>query len=310
MISSFFGKTKPINYIVLSVFLVLFYGLFQILQIHGSGKNLSIPLEVLTLGTLILTIFVINQIIKTEKVTEFSSYAMLFFVLLLVAFSNILKDKNAIFASFFLLLAIWRLLAVRSIKNVKHKIFDASFLICVASLFYDWAIVFLILVFVVINVYDRKTVKNWIVPLIAMFTVFVLTFGITRLFGISDFYQLHYRFSFGFLQDGLFSQKGVLLSLIYLSLLGALASLVFLQVRRKGGGRLVPLRILFLAFILGAIFSFLTQNGTATILITFFPAAVFLTNFLETIKRPRIKELVLAACIVVPVLLFVQSLNQ
>ena len=135
MISSFFGKTKPINYIVLSVFLFLFYGVFLFLFLKDNGGAISIPLEVLTLGILLLTIFVINQIIKTEKVTDFSSYAMLFFVLLIVTFADILLDKNAIFAAFFLLLAVWRLLSVKTIRNVKHKVFDASFLICVASLF-------------------------------------------------------------------------------------------------------------------------------------------------------------------------------
>ncbi|MCL6266680.1 DUF6427 family protein [Flagellimonas myxillae] len=308
MISSFFGKTKPINYIVLSVFLFLLYGLFLILNWNLEPEHFSFSLEILVLAVLLLTLFLINQIVKTEKVTEFSSFAMLFFVLFLLAFSEALADKNGIFTNFFLMLAVWRLLAIKSIKNVKHKIFDASFLICVASLFYEWALLFLILVFVVINVYERKTVKNWMVPLIAIITVFVLTLGITALLGTPDFFEERFRFPIGFLTDGALGQNSMLSILIYVSLIGILSSLVFLQVRRKGGGKLVPLRILFLAFAIGSIMAFLIPDGTGTILITFFPAAVFATNFLETIKKPRIRELVVVVMIVAPILIFVQTL--
>ncbi|MEM9649167.1 MAG: hypothetical protein AAF969_11860, partial [Bacteroidota bacterium] len=251
MISSFFGKTKPINYIVLSVFLFLLYGLFLMLNYNLEPDYISFPMEILVLAIFSLTLFLINQIVKTEKVTEFSSYAMLFFVLLLLAFSESLADKNAIFTNLFLLLALWRLLAIRSIKNVKHKIFDASFLICVASLFYDWALLFLILVFVVINVYDGKTVKNWMVPPAAIVTIFILTFTCTQLLGTLDFFQNHYRFQFGFLTEGFFSEKTTTKLIVYGLLVGLLASLVFLKVRKKGGGKLLVLRIVFLAFVLG-----------------------------------------------------------
>nr|WP_299386076.1 DUF6427 family protein [Allomuricauda sp.] len=309
MISTFFGKTKPINYIVLSVFLFLFYCLFIFLYLHENGGAISIGLEVLSLGVLLLMIFVINRTVKTEKVTDFSSFAMLFFVLLLVAFSDVLLDKNAIFMSFFLLLAIWRLLAIKSIKNVKHKLFDASFLICLASLFYSWALLFLILVFIVINVYERKTVKNWMVPFLALLSVFVLVFAVTRLFGWPDFFLGHYNFSLGFLDKEFLAQSEIPKIVIYISIIGIVSSLIFLKVRRKGGGKLVPLRILFLSFILGVAISFLTGTVTTAILITFFPAAVFITNYLETIKKPRLRELVVVLCIIFPLLLFVLGLN-
>lgn len=309
MISSFFGKTKPINYIVLSVFLFLIYSLFIVLRTDRFLENTFVPLEVLTLGAALFTVFIINEIVKTEKVTDFSSYAMLLFVLLLAAFSDTLADKNGIFTNLFLLLALWRLLAIKSTKNVKHKIFDASFLICLASLFYDWAIVYLILVFVVINVYDRKTVKNWMVPLIAILTVFILTFTVVRVFGSPDFFMRHYRFSFGFLEEGHFVFKNMTQLLIYIFLVVLVASLVFLKVRKKGGGKLVLLRLVFLSFALGVVISLFASSEASPILVTFFPAAVFFTNYLETLKKSRIKEAAIWLCIVVPISLFMLNLN-
>tara|TARA_R110000744_G_scaffold200844_3_gene319974 strand:- start:1070 stop:1516 length:447 start_codon:yes stop_codon:yes gene_type:complete len=134
MISSFFGKTKPINYIVLAIFLFLFYFANIFFQLKEQRINEVIPLEILLFVTLLLAVFIINLIVRTEKATEFNSYAMVFFVLLIVAFSDELVLQNVIFANFFLLLAFWRILSIKSIRNVKSKIFDASLLITIASL--------------------------------------------------------------------------------------------------------------------------------------------------------------------------------
>ncbi|WP_420320955.1 DUF6427 family protein [Flagellimonas sp.] len=309
MISSFFGKTKPINYIVLAVFLFVFYTIYLF---FGSAQGItidSLPGESLILGVLLLSIYSISRMVKVEKVTGLSSFAIFFFTLLLVAFSATLEDKNAIFTNFFLLLAIWRLLAIKSMRNVKHKIFDASLLICIASFFYDWAIIFLILVFVVINVYDRKPPKNWMVPFIGMITVIILSFAILKLGGSLDFFENHYRFNIDFLSYEFFGQGMTTKLLIYVSLLLLVMFLVFLKVRKKGGGKLVMLRIVFLAFVLGAIMSFLKFNESSPVLITFFPAAVFLTNYLEIIKKAKLKELAVAICILVSFLLFVLDLN-
>ncbi|SNY95037.1 DUF6427 family protein [Flagellimonas pacifica] len=309
MISRFFGKTKPINYIVLSGFLFLFYCEFLF---FGSGRGLSLdtlPIESLVLGTLLISIYIISRIVDVEKVTSLSSFAILFFTLLLVAFSEVLDDRNAIFANFFLLLAIWRLLAIKSVRNVKHKIFDASLLICLASFFYDWALIFLILVFVAINVYDRKPAKNWMVPFAAILTLLLLSFAIFRLSGWPGFYEEHYQFTIDFLSNDFFGQSGIVKLLIYVSLMLLVMFLVFLKVRKQGGGKLILLRMVFLAFILGTIMIFFKYDEASPVLVTFFPAAVFLTNYLEAIKKTKLKELVVGICLVLSFLLFVLELN-
>src|SRR5690606_40717931 len=100
----------------------------------------------------------------------------LFFILLTMPLPENLSNNNAILANFFVMLALWRLLTLKSIRGVKHKIFDATILICIASLFYDWALVLLLLILMVINSYDRKTFKNWLVPRSGVATVCIITF--------------------------------------------------------------------------------------------------------------------------------------
>ena len=309
MISSFFGKTKPINYIVLAIFLFLFYFTNLFFQLNGQKINQVIPLELLLFSVLLFSVFIINQIVRTEKATESNSYTMLFFVLMIVTFSDELVLRNVDFANFFLLLAFWRILSIKSTRNVKHKIFDASLLIAIASLFYDWAIAFMLLVFFVIGVYDRKTLKNWLVPFLGMATIFILSFTVLKLKGSLNFFEDHYQFSLGLFTTKSFFQVLNIKTLIYLILSVIVSMVVFVRLRNVSGGKLLLLRIVFLIFLLGTALILFTPADASPVLLTFFPSAVFLTNYFEGIKKRKFQEVMLIGCMVLACTLFVFHLN-
>ncbi len=309
MISSFFGKTKPINYIVLAIFLFLLYFTKVFFQLGEQRINEVILLEILQFVVLLLSVFIINLIVRTQKATEFNSYAMVFFVLLIVAFAEGLKLQNVIFANFFLLLAFWRILSIKSIKNVKHKIFDASLLIAIASLFYDWALVFMLLVFFVIGVYDRKTFKNWLVPFLGMTAIFILTFTVHKLKGSLDYFENHYQFSLGLFTDRSFFEVLSIKTLVYLILTIMVSIVVFVRLRNVSGGKLLLLRIIFLVFFLGTGIVLFSPADASPVLLTFFPTSIFLTNYFESIKKRKLQEVVLILSLVVALLLFVLHLK-
>ena len=309
MISSFFGKTKPINYIVLAIFLFLFYFTNLFFQLNGQKINQVIPLELLLFSVLLFSVFIINQIVRTEKATESNSYTMLFFVLMIVTFSDELVLRNVDFANFFLLLAFWRILSIKSTRNVKHKIFDASLLIAIASLFYDWAIAFMLLVFFVIGVYDRKTLKNWLVPFLGMATIFILSFTVLKLKGTLNFFEDHYQFPLGLFTTKSFFQVLNIKTLIYLILSVIVSMVVFVRLRNVSGGKLLLLRIVFLIFLLGTALILFTPADASPVLLTFFPSAVFLTNYFEGIKKRKFQEVMLIGCMVLACTLFVFHLN-
>ena len=48
---------------------------------------------------------------------------------------------------------------MRSSRETKFKIFDATIWILVSSLFYDWALLYLILVYAAIYFYEPKNVR-------------------------------------------------------------------------------------------------------------------------------------------------------
>lgn len=309
MISSFFGKTKPINNIVLASFLFLFYFTNVFFQLGDQRINQVIPLEMMLFAVLLVSVFITNQIVRTEKATESNSYAMLFFVLLIVSFSDELVLQNVLFANFFLLLAFWRILSIKSTKNVKHKIFDASLLIAIASLFYDWALAFMLLVFFVIGVYDRKTFKNWLVPLLGVGTIFILTFTVLKLKGSLNFFEDHYQFSLGLFTSKSFFQVLNIKTLIYLTFTILVSIAVFIRLRNVSGGKLLLLRIVFLIFVLGTGIILFTPADASPVLLTFFPAAVFFTNYFEAMKKRRLQEALMVGFVVLACSLFAVHLN-
>lgn len=311
MISSFFSKTKPINYAIVLFFLLVFY-LSNFVLVKDEIGNLVIIIFFFI--ALLLQVFVVQEIIRTRKTTNPTSFAMLFFVLLCMAIPKVISAKEVVFCNFFLILALNRLLALKSLTQVKQRIFDASLWICVASIFDPWALFFLLLVFLAVYVYGTKEFKSWLVPIVAIsfFTLLITSFlCVTKNL---EFLKDHYLISIApnFFQD--FISNFSLKPFLYIAAILAIIIIVFVKQGYQGVGRIVHLRLLMIYFLVSVLI-FCIQNTTSNnymiLMYSFFPAAVFATNFLETIKRKRLKEIVLLACLVVPfALLFVDLIKK
>ncbi len=301
MISSFFGKTKPINYIVLLTFVFLFYWfvLFFIFEKVYSAQQAF--LQLCALAVLSFSFFVIDFIVKRNKVTAPNSFSLLFFALLIVVFPETLADNNAIYCSFFLLLSLRRLISLRSLKNMRSKIFDASIWILVASLFYDWALLYLLLVFMAVYMYEPKVLKNWLLPFAGGFTVFMITYGVLVLAGNTEFLGQHYRFDYAFNKAYFLHWGNSTKLVLYILVISIIGLLSFIKLGKAGMGKVATMRLIAMSFVLGIVLKILVSAADVyPILITFFPAAIFLTKYIESIRRPNIKEIVLMLSIFVP----------
>jgi hypothetical protein len=135
MISSIFRKTKPFNYVILLTFLFVFYGVVVFLLFSTPYQQNILFEQIFSLAALLFLIFLINFVVKRNKITGPNSFVILFFTLLIVLFPEVLLDNNGIFCTFFLLLAVRKLLSIKSLIKIKLKIFDASIWIAVSSFF-------------------------------------------------------------------------------------------------------------------------------------------------------------------------------
>lgn len=303
MISSIFGKTKPINYIIVLSFLFLFYWFwhFKMLDVDYSSEDILIKLIVMAL--LLFSVFVVDFIIKRNKMTEPNSFAILFYAILIIAFPETLLDNDAVLCSMFLLFASRRLISIRSLKNIKLKVFDATIWVVVSSFFYDWAILYLILVFSAIYIYEPKNARNWLVPFVSIFAVLMIAYSALILGGTTNIIFEHYQFSFNFDTSYFLNIANSTKLVLYILLVLALSIYAFLKLGKAGLGKIVTLRLIALSFIIGLVVKMLTTSpDDFPIMITFFPAVVFIANYVESIKKPKIKELVLVASIAAPLL--------
>ena len=309
MISSIFEKTKPINFIIVLVFLFLFYWSVHFYLLDETFTDIEIVPSIVVLTILLFSVFVVDFVVKRNKLTGTNSFAILFFTMLFVVFPETLGDSNAIFTSFFLLLAFRRLLSIKSLKNIKFKIFDAGLWICISSIFYEWSILYLLLVFAAIYIYDPKNIRNWLVLISVAFCFFMILYGVLVLLDEASFIKNHYDFAINF--DAIFPIKwwsSLKLSL-YAIFNMLLAFSTFIHLGKSGKGKVIIMRLIALSFLIGLVVNFLvTSENTSAIMITFFPSVIFIVNYLESIKKRKFLEVLLLASILFPILVFVFKL--
>lgn len=300
MISSLFGKTRPANYVLALSFLTLFFALahFGLLrEFSGVEKFLE---KLLSLACLLFSVFVVNFIVQRNQLTGTNSYAVLFYCLFIPLFPDSLIDTKILFATFFLLLAERRLISMRSLKNSKEKIFDGALWIFAASLFINWMIVFSLLVWVYIYFYEPKNLRYWIIPIAAALVVGMMGWSVSFLLGDPEYLFRHYTFSF---QIYLFEEMSIT-SLIKIAVFLAVVILAvfisFLKLSGSGHGKLTQMRLLALGWLFGvAVLILNSERYEGAIMLTFMPSAVFMTKYVESIKREFIRELVFTGTLLI-----------
>ncbi len=309
MISSIFGKTKPVNFIILLGFILFFYPIVHSYLLLRDFSDLNILEEVGVLAVLLFCVLIMDFIVKRNKLTGTNSFAILFFTLLLVAFPESLGDSNAILCTFFLLLSTRRILSIKSLREIKLKIFDASIWILVASLFYDWAILYLILVMAAIYIYEPKNIRNWLVLLSAGVCFIIILVGFLTLFDNLDFIFDHYNFYLDFRVILPIQIASSIKIILYLILTVVLSVWAFLKLGKAGVGRIIMIRLVVLSFILGLLVNLLViPNKSYAIMITFFPSVILIANYVESIKREKFREILLIVSITLPIIGFIGRL--
>ncbi len=309
MISSIFGQSKPINYIIILGFLILIYGLVSANQLESFKSPEKFLLHLVILGALLFSIMVVNFIVKRNQISGTNDYTIFYYALLIALFSEALMDYNAIMSSFFLLLSMRRLISLRSLKSIKLKLFDATFWIVAASLFYDWALAFIVLVYICIYTYEPKNFRNWLVPLAGLTSAGILIYSALLLVGNTEFLEAHYRFYIYTDSNPLYSITGGVKILLYLLLVVVAGIVAFVKLGKLGMGKIVTMRIIAIAFFLGIVVTIFKSSETISpIMITFFPASVIFTKYVEVIKRVNIKEVALILSVVVPFMVFLAEM--
>lgn len=285
MITTIFSKSRPFNYVLVTVLLILLFFLYQLRFTDWMNSIESVGKKAILLGLLIGSLFISNFITKKNSLSKDNTYPFLFFFIFLILFPTTLGNSNLIISNFFILLALRRLISLQSLVAPKEKIFDASMWVFLAALFHFWSILFIILVFLSIALHVARDYRNWVLPYIAFFTVATLYVVFGLLYDTKLFSHLMDDAAFSFDFD-YFTNK---YQNIALSIYAAITVLfLFSQIVALPSKPLIhhnSYKKIIMAFFIGFFIYLVSPGKNNSILIyTFMPLAVMATSYFEGIK--------------------------
>ncbi len=294
MISSIFGKTKPINFILVGVFLAVFFiGGFLFEDDSLVFSKLWGP-GIFTFLILIFSLLVVDFVAKRNNLTKQNNYVILVFGLCIALFSQVFSDFKIVVANFFILLAFRRLLSLKSLKQVKLKILDAALWISVAVICYEWTVLYFVFLYLVIAKFVAKDFKNWIIPFVGIFITGILFLCFAFAFRNEEWLIHYFNFEITlgrekFLEPSFLLPFGVVILI-------SLVSIVFywLKGKSKSVTKQASMIMVLQALLISIIIAIISEsNNGSEFLFSFFPMAVFISNYLQEIRKKWLKEAIL-----------------
>ena len=291
MIANFFNQTKPINFLVLSILVFIIY-LAALINVNSESLGfLFFVKNSLFLVLAILTVFVVNFIIRKNALTEDNSYAILFYILFYSYFPNSFINESLFISNFILLLAFRRIYSLRSSLQIKEKIFDSAFWIGIASLFHVWSLIYLVLVYAAILIFRKIDWRNFVIPLVGVFTPIFLSY--TYLLAFDDLGRFNNLWIWSFdLSLEVYNSTHFILPL---ALIGIVALIAIFPTTKRSLLAKIDFKATWTVLITHIVISLILviiapeKNGSELIFL-FFPFSILFANYLQVINRYWIKE--------------------
>lgn len=305
MIANFFNKTKPAIIVNLLLLFGIFYfsATFLIRTIDFSLAALGLVL-VGFIG-FIFMLLVINFILRKNNLTGDNLYALLLIILLLGTFYETMFTFNLYFSNLLLLFAFRKTYSLKTGLNSKSKLFDAGFWIGISAILYSWTVLFLLIIYVALFIYNKVTLKNLVIPIVGFLFPVICFF--TYHFYFDSLYIFYEKLVFNYSFD--FSNYNQLKYLIPLTLLITLIlwSIVVLtpKIVLQGSGFKMSWQLLIFHLIISVIVVLLSlQKNGSELFFVIFPSGVIIANFLQKTSSSMFKNLVLYLFLVVSVVVY------
>lgn len=299
MITSIFSKSKPINYIIVMVVLVIAFALHFFYEVKDDNYTI-ISFIALSIG--LFYVFITDFVISKNDLTKRNSYGIMLLALFFVIFPEVFGNINIMVANLLVLFALRRLFSLHTKRDLTKKFFDAVFWIAVSALFYTWAVLYLFVVFIALGYYWQNEGKYIAVSLFGVVTVFILLVLYNIVFKDQYLSQTNFDFSYGFDFLDYNSLSEIIKFTVVLALY--LWSLIFyLKNTSEKNKTLKPIHtLIILASFIAIIIAVLApvKNGNE---IVFFmlPFSIIVANYIETVDKLWFKEMLVVLLILVPI---------
>ncbi|SOC79442.1 hypothetical protein SAMN06296241_0966 [Salinimicrobium sediminis] len=303
MLTSFFSNSRPINFIIVAAYILFFY-LAANFNIFLSGSFWTILKESGVLLIIVLSVFLLNFISGRNELTGRNAYKSILFAGFICMLAPALQNNNVILANLFLLLSLRRILSLRSQKETVQKIFDATLWVGVASLFHFWSILFLFVVYFGVLVHVGHWFKNWLVPLVAILTLFSIATSADLLL-TDSFYTFADWFQASNFDFTAYREPALLIPTAFIFALSLWSSFFYVTIIQKANANAKSSLFLMLLCALTAVVVAVlspTKNGSE-LLFFFAPLAIIVTNYFQSMDDKWFKETLFILILLLPVLL-------
>ncbi|MEH6408516.1 MAG: DUF6427 family protein [Leeuwenhoekiella sp.] len=309
MLTSFFATSKPLNFIVIIIMVITFFLCFNLEVINTDFSPYNVLIQFAILILYLFTIGVLNFVVKRNTLTKKNTYLLFFFICFTFSLPVCFSNPSVITSSLFLLLALRRIISMRSQLELQKKIFDAALWITVASLFYFWSILFLLVLYAGILFHGTNSYKNWLIPILSIFVVliFCLTYAVYN-DGVMSFIRAYFdKPSFDFTP---YSNLKLLVPISFLFALYLWCAIKYIALvtavsQKLKSSYLIILLSSLVTLIIAVVFAPIRDGSEFYFALG--PLAIIVSRYIEKSNGFWFKEMVLIMTLALPVIMYFMS---
>jgi hypothetical protein len=304
MLTSFFGKSNPVNYLLLGIFIFLGYTIGSYQDFLKEFSIITLAEHILGIGICIISMLLVDFIIRKNALTKANTFGILLFSCFLLMFPIIFSELDILLSNIFLLFALRRILSLKSEKNLEKKVLDASIWIAVAMFFYFYACLFFGILFIAILRKKHTTYKHLLIPFVGLAGVFTLATSYHFMVYDSFDWFLHMEKTPG-LDYSTYNSAGILIPLTVVATLlvwtGVHRIFTLSSVSKKDKPNYLLLMVIASVSIVLVLTSPDKKGGEIIFLLA--PTAIIVAGYIESSKEFWFKEMVLWLTLLLPILL-------
>lgn len=181
MLTSFFGNSKSINYILLAAALPLVLGLRFWVTFSGLPSFMQVLELIGQSGLLIFSLLLLDFVIRKNKLTQPNTYGLWWFFCGIVAAvepGNLLQALVLTLS----LLSLRRMMSLANEQNLEKKIFDAALWIFMVSMFYPWFLWMILALYMAVAQLNQIAWRYYFIPLFSALCLGLILAGAMAVF--------------------------------------------------------------------------------------------------------------------------------
>ena len=294
MLANFFGKSKPINFvIILGLFVIYFlfenYSYSSVLESEGFWVNFID-------GFLLYFVlfFFYNFLIIKNKLTKENAYSFLCYVFFLSFFPKVFVGYKTVLVAVLLLLFLRKVYSLHSMHNVYEKIFNSALLLGITFIFDSHALIFGLLIYVSVLIFYNLTFRALLIPILGfvlpVFFYYVYSVWFEKTEAFYELFTFNLEVNYSLFDNNLFLVPFIIISVLatYMFFTKSIRTMSVSDVFRKKWTLLAFNAVVALFYLL-----FSTSRYGQGVMHLLFPLSIIIANGIEIMPKKWMKETVL-----------------